>query len=259
MHIAGGPVYMIIEYADHGSLKDFLKSCEEAVLKLNHVPQVLSFRSRRTTSTNSSTGPFPHMCSKVTLSTHNSVFSTGGTPTSVMTTNNSCSKFDFSAKSIATKFARDRLITQDSGFFGENIDSSSQATFGGVCGSGGSGGSGGSATSMVNIVAPLTHDYINSKGLLYMEDVQNFALQIACGLKHLEDMQVGREAIKKLSKCVMRMICGLQIVHCDLAARNILIAEGFVLKIGDFGMARDVSEKEYYRKQGVGDRSFNNT
>ena len=45
--------------------------------------------------------------------------------------------------------------------------------------------------------------------------------------------------------------CDLQIVHCDLAARNILIAEGFVLKIGDFGMARDVSEKEYYRKQGV--------
>ena len=39
-----------------------------------------------------------------------------------------------------------------------------------------------------------------------------------------------------------------QIVHCDLAARNILIAEGFVLKISDFGMARDVSGKEYYRK-----------
>ena len=45
----------------------------------------------------------------------------------------------------------------------------------------------------------------------------------------------------------------MQIVHCDLAARNILIAEGFVLKIGDFGMARDVSEKEYYRKHGVWD------
>ena len=45
----------------------------------------------------------------------------------------------------------------------------------------------------------------------------------------------------------------MQIVHCDLAARNILIAEGFVLKIGDFGMARDVSEEEYYRKQGVRD------
>ena len=37
-------------------------------------------------------------------------------------------------------------------------------------------------------------------------------------------------------------------MHCDLAARNILIAEGFVLKISDFGMARDISGKEYYRK-----------
>ena len=52
-------------------------------------------------------------------------------------------------------------------------------------------------------------------------------------------------------KSIMHVICDLQVVHCDLAARNILIAEGFVLKIGDFGMARDVSEKEYYRKQGV--------
>ena len=39
-----------------------------------------------------------------------------------------------------------------------------------------------------------------------------------------------------------------QIVHCDLAARNILIGDGFTLKISDFGMARDVSGKEYYRK-----------
>lgn len=33
----------------------------------------------------------------------------------------------------------------------------------------------------------------------------------------------------------------VQVTHCDLAARNILIAEGFVLKIGDFGMARENS------------------
>lgn len=38
--------------------------------------------------------------------------------------------------------------------------------------------------------APLIHDYINSKGLLYMEDVTNFALQLARGLKHLEDHKV---------------------------------------------------------------------
>ena len=40
----------------------------------------------------------------------------------------------------------------------------------------------------------------------------------------------------------------LQIVHCDLAARNILIAEGFVLKIGDFGMARSMSSDARYQR-----------
>ena len=43
------------------------------------------------------------------------------------------------------------------------------------------------------------------------------------------------------------------IVHCDLAARNVLISEGFVLKIGDFGMAKEMSEKEYYKKSEVSD------
>ena len=37
-------------------------------------------------------------------------------------------------------------------------------------------------------------------------------------------------------------------MHCDLAARNVLIAEGFVLKIADFGLARDISGREMYKK-----------
>ena len=50
--------------------------------------------------------------------------------------------------------------------------------------------------------------------------------------------------------CICRNTLHLlsQIVHCDLAARNVLIAEGFVLKIADFGLARDVSAKQMYKK-----------
>ncbi len=38
----------------------------------------------------------------------------------------------------------------------------------------------------------------------------------------------------------------MQVVHCDLAARNILISEGFLLKIGDFGMSKKTTEEENY-------------
>ena len=43
---------------------------------------------------------------------------------------------------------------------------------------------------LAHSVAPIGHDYINTKGLVYMEDVHNFALQIACGLEHLASLQV---------------------------------------------------------------------
>ena len=49
-----------------------------------------------------------------------------------------------------------------------------------------------------------------------------------------------------ITHCVL--VLPVQCVHRDLAARNVLIAEGFLLKIGDFGLARDLSEKDYYRK-----------
>ena len=47
---------------------------------------------------------------------------------------------------------------------------------------------------LAHLVAPIGHDYINSKGLVYMEDVHNFALQIACGLQHLASLQVNYTA-----------------------------------------------------------------
>lgn len=45
----------------------------------------------------------------------------------------------------------------------------------------------------------------------------------------------------------------LQCIHRDLAARNVLVTEDpYVLKIGDFGLARDVTEFDYYRKTSDG-------
>ncbi|XP_019374675.1 PREDICTED: insulin receptor-related protein isoform X1 [Gavialis gangeticus] len=41
-------------------------------------------------------------------------------------------------------------------------------------------------------------------------------------------------------------------VHRDLAARNCMVSEDFTVKIGDFGMTRDIYETDYYRKGGKG-------
>lgn len=41
-------------------------------------------------------------------------------------------------------------------------------------------------------------------------------------------------------------------VHRDLAARNIMVAYDLTVKIGDFGMTRDIYETDYYRKDGQG-------
>ena len=45
----------------------------------------------------------------------------------------------------------------------------------------------------------------------------------------------------------MAYISSLHLVHRDLATRNCLVATGLVVKIGDFGMSRNVNESDYYR------------
>ena len=48
------------------------------------------------------------------------------------------------------------------------------------------------------------------------------------------------------------MVSKCQVVHRDMATRNILVAEGRVCKISDFGMSRDVYTDLAYTKTGSG-------
>uniref|UniRef100_A0A0A9YBQ5 Tyrosine-protein kinase receptor n=2 Tax=Lygus hesperus TaxID=30085 RepID=A0A0A9YBQ5_LYGHE len=46
----------------------------------------------------------------------------------------------------------------------------------------------------------------------------------------------------------MAYLSAKKFVHRDLAARNCMVASDLTVKIGDFGMTRDIYETEYYRK-----------
>lgn len=50
----------------------------------------------------------------------------------------------------------------------------------------------------------------------------------------------------------MVYLAGLHFVHRDLATRNCLVGQGLVVKIGDFGMSRDIYSTDYYRVRSFG-------
>lgn len=46
----------------------------------------------------------------------------------------------------------------------------------------------------------------------------------------------------------MAYLSAKKFVHRDLAARNCMVAGDLTVKVGDFGMTRDIYETDYYRK-----------
>ena len=43
-----------------------------------------------------------------------------------------------------------------------------------------------------------------------------------------------------------------QLIHRDLAARNVLVGDDYIMKIADFGLARDIYADEFYLKNTTG-------
>lgn len=57
----------------------------------------------------------------------------------------------------------------------------------------------------------------------------------------------------------MAYLSAKKFVHRDLAARNCMVGADLTVKIGDFGMTRDVYETDYYRKgdKGMYEKTLN--
>ncbi|CAB4030749.1 partial, partial [Paramuricea clavata] len=50
----------------------------------------------------------------------------------------------------------------------------------------------------------------------------------------------------------MTFLISRKVIHRDLAVRNILLGEGYVAKVGDFGLARDIYKYQKYSKKSSG-------
>lgn len=55
----------------------------------------------------------------------------------------------------------------------------------------------------------------------------------------------------------MEYLASQKFVHRDLACRNCLVGENFIVKISDFGMSRDVHERDYYKVQIIFQYTYN--
>lgn len=103
---------------------------------------------------------------------------------------------------------------------------------------------------------PVTTDSSDDDHLT-MEDLICYSFQVAKGMEFLSSRKVKTTITQRYllhceSHVSANIMFSLQCIHRDLAARNILLSENSVVKICDFGLARDVyKDPDYVRKGDV--------
>ncbi|KAK7945211.1 hypothetical protein WMY93_000939 [Mugilogobius chulae] len=115
---------------------------------------------------------------------------------------------------------------------------------GGGGGRGGVGG-GGLGTATLVVMELMTHGDLKSYLRSLRPDAENNPGRPPPTLKEM--VQMAAEIADG-----MAYLNAKKFVHRDLAARNCMVAHDLTVKIGDFGMTRDIYETDYYRKGGKG-------
>lgn len=120
--------------------------------------------------------------------------------------------------------------------------------------------------AVVDVVTNLCAAESSDWDQLTMEDLISYSFQVAKGMEFLSSRKVNLKniivfmCIHSMSVCVCvcqctTFLCLCQCIHRDLAARNILLSENNIVKICDFGLARDVyKDPDYVRKGDVSTR-----
>ncbi|XP_010136582.1 PREDICTED: high affinity nerve growth factor receptor-like, partial [Buceros rhinoceros silvestris] len=103
------------------------------------------------------------------------------------------------------------------------------------------------------------------RGQLTLSHMLHIATQIARGQSHGPDAKMldqgqgqprGQLTLSHMLHIATQIASGmvylasLHFVHRDLATRNCLVGHDLVVKIGDFGMSRDIYSTDYYRVSG---------
>ena len=151
--IAESP-YILLEYCMFGKLKDYLQSCDDVLMELE-LPVKLSDYTDNVQGLNHSVEYINILQSNYTRYNSSSKIQTKDSKESSMLNVPSDSGYGDSIAYVPESI--------DSGYTSQSI-----------CGS----------------LLPVSRDYANSPGVLYNQDITNFALQIAHGLQHLESLKV---------------------------------------------------------------------